>query len=381
MSRLTIVLVLISLLLSAPLVSAQVGVRDRDGDGLPDPSDSCPDAAGPVENSGCPVSSDSPGAGAPTADDRDGDNVPNDQDGCPDTHGPTDHFGCPRDSVATPQAETSENTFRLPVLPLDGDCVVATLTGEGVNARLLPNASAEVVGRLAPQYIYLASLSLQLGDEIWILSENGWVAGWVTRSGGLCPTPMPLNLIDSETQAVTGLIFDPKTWGDPHVGETPLTLDSLFGDGSVMPQTREHILLARFDENGKPLAAIVMGSDENGTPTFMLLLPAVQMVIAACDGSVIPADNLLGDGSVIPADGIVNCDGSVLVGFDPLGHVLLLPASESSFDPQPDPPGTPSLLLPATVADEVNFYPSAGWLGACVTSGGQQTCSYLPAVQ
>lgn len=55
--------------------------RDRDGDGVPDDIDRCPDAPGPAELEGCP--------------DRDGDGVPDYLDRCPDEKGPKELEGCP----------------------------------------------------------------------------------------------------------------------------------------------------------------------------------------------------------------------------------------------------------------------------------------------
>jgi outer membrane protein OmpA-like peptidoglycan-associated protein len=57
---------------------------DRDGDGVPDDEDRCPDQPGPKEQQGCP------GEG-----DRDGDGVPDSQDRCPDVKGPKELEGCP----------------------------------------------------------------------------------------------------------------------------------------------------------------------------------------------------------------------------------------------------------------------------------------------
>ncbi|HEX8910245.1 MAG TPA: OmpA family protein [Anaeromyxobacteraceae bacterium] len=54
---------------------------DRDGDGVPDAEDRCPDQPGPAELEGCP--------------DRDGDGVPDIDDRCPDQPGPAQNDGCP----------------------------------------------------------------------------------------------------------------------------------------------------------------------------------------------------------------------------------------------------------------------------------------------
>jgi outer membrane protein OmpA-like peptidoglycan-associated protein len=59
----------------------KAGVSDRDGDGVVDSKDECPDSAGPVELKGCP--------------DRDGDGVPDIHDKCPDVKGSKNFQGCP----------------------------------------------------------------------------------------------------------------------------------------------------------------------------------------------------------------------------------------------------------------------------------------------
>jgi OmpA-OmpF porin, OOP family len=58
--------------------------KDRDGDKIVDRLDKCPDEPGPPENQGCPDK------------DRDGDTVVDRLDKCPDTPGPPDNDGCPK---------------------------------------------------------------------------------------------------------------------------------------------------------------------------------------------------------------------------------------------------------------------------------------------
>ncbi|NMB77359.1 MAG: OmpA family protein [Myxococcales bacterium] len=58
-------------------------VHDRDGDGLDDPKDRCPDQAGPAENQGCPWP------------DTDQDGVTDNLDRCPEQAGPSENQGCP----------------------------------------------------------------------------------------------------------------------------------------------------------------------------------------------------------------------------------------------------------------------------------------------
>jgi len=64
-----------------PGPEALQGCPDRDGDGIPDILDRCPDEKGPRELEGCP--------------DRDGDGVPDYRDRCPDEKGPRELEGCP----------------------------------------------------------------------------------------------------------------------------------------------------------------------------------------------------------------------------------------------------------------------------------------------
>ncbi|HET7784424.1 MAG TPA: OmpA family protein [Myxococcales bacterium] len=66
----------------APASAGLVGPRqDRDGDGVPDDEDQCPDQPGPAALDGCP--------------DDDGDGIPNREDKCPDQPGPAENDGCP----------------------------------------------------------------------------------------------------------------------------------------------------------------------------------------------------------------------------------------------------------------------------------------------
>jgi hypothetical protein len=60
---------------------------DRDGDGVANDQDGCPDEAGPRENGGCPL--------PPPPPDGDGDGVPDEVDVCPGIPGPRDNRGCP----------------------------------------------------------------------------------------------------------------------------------------------------------------------------------------------------------------------------------------------------------------------------------------------
>jgi OOP family OmpA-OmpF porin len=100
-------------------ISYRWGVRDRDGDGVPDNVDRCPDQPGPAALAGCP---DSDGDGIPDIDDlcpnepgpastggcpdRDGDGIADKDDRCPDEAGPAKFAGCPdRDGDGIPDID------------------------------------------------------------------------------------------------------------------------------------------------------------------------------------------------------------------------------------------------------------------------------------
>ncbi len=84
------------------------GCPDTDGDGIADKDDACPDVAGPVEFNGCP---DTDGDGIADKDDAcpdvaglkslngcpdtDGDGITDKSDKCPDVKGPKENGGCP----------------------------------------------------------------------------------------------------------------------------------------------------------------------------------------------------------------------------------------------------------------------------------------------
>ncbi len=58
-------------------------LKDKDGDGIEDKSDACPEVPGPIENQGCPWP------------DSDGDGIYDKDDNCPQVAGPEENQGCP----------------------------------------------------------------------------------------------------------------------------------------------------------------------------------------------------------------------------------------------------------------------------------------------
>ncbi len=71
---------------------------DRDGDGVPDSEDRCPDVKGPKELEGCP--------------DSDGDGIPDIDDKCPHEPGPVQNDGCPLGEAPIVEVETERLSLK-----------------------------------------------------------------------------------------------------------------------------------------------------------------------------------------------------------------------------------------------------------------------------
>lgn len=126
---------------------------DRDGDGVPDANDRCPDQAGTAETGGCPVD-----VIVPTV-------VP--------------------DAISTPVPTTGTVN---PVRPSQDDIchiTAATTTPSNIRATLALNGS--IVGSLDPNQLY-AVLSIVVNTEgTWYRIETGWVSAVAATIGGRCP--------------------------------------------------------------------------------------------------------------------------------------------------------------------------------------------------
>lgn len=77
-----------------------ISTKDRDGDGIADVDDKCPDNFGLKSNSGCPESGNTGGRL-----DSDYDGVPDKEDKCPDKFGTKENFGCPEKVVGNDIAD------------------------------------------------------------------------------------------------------------------------------------------------------------------------------------------------------------------------------------------------------------------------------------
>ncbi|TDP76455.1 OmpA family protein [Bradymonas sediminis] len=119
---------------------------DRDGDGVADEDDKCPDVAGVPENDGCPADRDGDGvydtddkcpdvAGVPENDgcpaDRDGDGVYDTDDKCPDVAGVPENDGCPADTDGDGIYDVDDKCPELAGIPENDGCP-ADSDGDGV---------------------------------------------------------------------------------------------------------------------------------------------------------------------------------------------------------------------------------------------------------
>jgi len=100
------------------------GCPDADGDGVADADDACADEVGTAEGGGCPLAAEG---------DRDGDSVPDESDACPDEPGLQAADGCPDadgDGVADGDDACPSEAG---VQEQDGCAVASDLDGDGVN--------------------------------------------------------------------------------------------------------------------------------------------------------------------------------------------------------------------------------------------------------
>jgi OmpA-OmpF porin, OOP family len=103
----------------APLPPAPV-VLDRDGDGIVDADDKCPDVAGTAALQGCP--------------DKDGDGIADAQDKCPDVAGLAKYQGCPvPDADADGVNDEEDKCPTVKGLARYQGCPIPDTDGDGVN--------------------------------------------------------------------------------------------------------------------------------------------------------------------------------------------------------------------------------------------------------
>jgi hypothetical protein len=247
MKRSYLILSLLLLLaVSATNVMAQQR-GDKDGDGVPDSRDQCPDIAGSPNNNGCPVLEIAPPQPPPPAD-SDGDGLPDSNDQCPNQAGPRENGGCPVVVIATPVPPPSNDVpdqppadpnppgesagnpgdvapvplqptvppivptslplppqFQPPLLPVEG-CYVTAASNNNINVRQMPDLSAAVLGWLSPGVVYEAMGYVVNGDQAWFMlstyesyaGDMGYSARSVLLTTGDCPQIAPPLVLDEQ---------------------------------------------------------------------------------------------------------------------------------------------------------------------------------------
>lgn len=178
-------------LIDVPTVAAQVKDRDRDGDGVLDHEDRCPDQPGTAANAGCPDPTPvPPPPPPPEPSGSDGGSTPNDTG----------------DTGVVQPPPIDPTTIPYVFLPEDGPCVVSAPIPPpvtNVNIREEPHTDALVIGQLSPIDLATVVGLFQHGPDstdpgaqsypIWLLVAHndmlGWVAQAAVRQGGDCTGP------------------------------------------------------------------------------------------------------------------------------------------------------------------------------------------------
>lgn len=104
--------------------AALLGCPDGDSDGIPDKDDKCATVWGPAENNGCPYQ------------DKDGDGVLDKDDKCPTVAGTKENGGCPGDSDKDGVADNVDKCPNVAGLPRYSGCPIPDTDGDGLNDEL-----------------------------------------------------------------------------------------------------------------------------------------------------------------------------------------------------------------------------------------------------
>ncbi|MFN8378882.1 MAG: SH3 domain-containing protein [Anaerolineae bacterium] len=302
--KMTVLLItLLGLLIVAGAATAQLVPGDRDGDGLPDTVDRCPDAAGPRTNGGCPLAQPT---NAPIQD-RDSDGVADFVDGCPDDAGTGFTNGCPAniEPIPLPNQQSPEVVM---IWDSMDECMVGVPLNASapVNVREEPSTSAPILGQLGPgQQFSPWFRDYDENNAVWFggapaSGGYGWVADSVVIDNGQCVyLPMVIH-VDAPGGPNFTAEFDPALIPEvkPDDGNDGWSLADLFLKGLDLGDL---ILITDTQPPGGTSPTPTPAPQGSGLPAIFTL---EGLNIAFCDGSVRPVGQVprTCDGSVMPTD-------------------------------------------------------------------------------
>lgn len=186
-------------------LAALNGCPDRDGDGIADIDDKCPDVAGLAKYQGCPIP-DSDGDGINDEEDKcpnvpgvaryqgcpvpdsDGDGVNDEEDKCPNEAGPASNFGCPVIDVVVVEKvnKAAQNIFfqtnssKLLAKSFKSLKDVAQVMDENPSFKIAIDGYTDNTGK--PEYNQKLSEE-RAGSVKTYLTENGVDASRITSEG------------------------------------------------------------------------------------------------------------------------------------------------------------------------------------------------------
>jgi len=212
------------------------GCPDRDGDGIIDMYDKCPDDPGLPEFKGCP--------------DRDGDKVIDKDDKCPDVPGPVENKGCP---VQLHLVDQSDDTLMTALINDDGFFVFENLPDQEVYLFLLDAEDKDLVDE-----VQVLRLNKEGEEEIItaVKTEEGYF-----RFESLKPHVMRLYLIDQNGDTLRFATMNEE--GFFVFENLPLDRNYMFLLDTEDTDMMDELLILIIDEKGEETIITASRDEEN----------------------------------------------------------------------------------------------------------------------